>query len=136
MNYELETLGRKVKELHPDLASELMRKPKLTDTGLIPEIIKSHYQGKIEGKCAGRINDGKDVFIGAILQLYDPDVLSGWKRNLRRGIRSQLANLFDVSPTAISNHIKTLQGNWLIYRKYQEKVERLSNEIAEIYCKN
>lgn len=119
-------LGYKFRVLYPDLVQELERKPRLTDTSLIPQIIKSHY----------RTDDNRLIFMGAILNLYDPDVVGGWKRNLCRGIRSQLSDLFKVSPTAISNNVATVQNYMTIYKKFNDGVERLSNEIAEIYCKN
>lgn len=124
--YSLESnaiLGYKLRFLYPDLAKELERKPKLIDTSLIPQIIKSHY----------RPGDNRLIFIGAILYLYDPDVVEGWKRNLCRGIRSQLADFFKVSPTAISNNVTTVQGYMMTYKKFKDDVERLSNEIYAIH---
>lgn len=118
-------LGIKLRYLHPDLAQELERKPRLADTSLIPQIIKSHY----------RPDDDRMIFMGAIINLYDPDVVGGWKRNLCRGIRSQMSELFKVSPTAISNNVTAIQNYMMIYKKFNDGVERLSNEIAEIYCK-
>jgi hypothetical protein len=118
-------LGYKLRVLYPELVKELEKKPRLSDISAIPELIKTYYDP------ADRL-----VFLAVILNLYDPDVLAGWKRNLCRGIRSQLAELFDVSPTAISNTVGTAQNYMLIYKNFKDKVERLSNEIAEIYCKN
>jgi hypothetical protein len=116
-------LGRKVRTIYPDLARELEREPKLTDISLIPQIIKTHY----------RPSDDRFIFLGAILNLYDPDVLDGWKRNLCKGIRPKMAELFGVTHTAISNNVATIQNYMLIYKKFKDSVEQLSDEIEETY---
>jgi len=125
INYEI--LGRKVAELYPVITKELVRTPIFCDVSLLTEIHNQHFSDRKGAK-------SKLIFIGVILQLYDPDVLSGWKRNLCRGIRSQLAMLFNVSDTAISNNIQTVRNYYMIYKKFKTEVDYISDEISKQYA--
>lgn len=124
-------LGLKVRTLHPDLAEELLKSPRLKDAQLVPEIFNRVSEIDITGN---RYAFNKThLIVAVILHLYDPDVLEGWKRNLCRGVRSQLSACFDVCDTAISNNIMTVKNYYLTYRKFKEKVDLISDEIAEHY---
>lgn len=125
INYEI--LGRKVSELYPNIAKELVKSPQLCDISLIEEIHDQHFSDKQSAK-------SKLIFIAVILQLYDPDVLSGWKRNLCRGIRNHIAILFSVSDTAISNNIQTVRNYYAIYRKFKTEVDYFSDLISKEYA--
>jgi len=124
INYEI--LGRKVAELYPNITKELVKTPTLSDVTLLTEIYHQQFSIRSDAK-------SKLIFIGVILHLYDPDVLSGWKRNLCRGIRSQLAMLFNVSDTAISNNIQTVRNYYMIYKKFKTEVDYISEEISKQY---
>ena len=126
VNYEI--LGRKVAELYPDIAEKLIVSPVLSDTGFITEIKEIYFSDSQSTK-------SKLVFIAVILNLYDPDVLSGWKRNLCNGVRHILASLFGVSDTAISNNIQTVRNYYTIYRKFKTEVDYFSSEIGKEYAK-
>lgn len=129
INYEI--LGRKVAILHPDIAERLNSSPKLTDVLLVSEIFRRVSETELSGN---RYNfNHTHLIIGVILNLYDPDVLEGWKRNLCRGVRSQLALCFNVCDTAISNNIQTVRGYYLTYRKFKESVDYISAQISEEY---
>lgn len=126
-----ELIGYKLRALYPELAKELTSSQMLADLSLIPTIYETHF--KNAPKSEDERFNGRLIFVGVILKLYDPDTLEGWKRNMVKGIRNQLAGIIGVTPTAISNHIGTVQNYMLIYQKFKDKVENLSKEIAEVY---
>lgn len=125
INYEI--LGRKVSELYPEIAKELIKSPQLCDISLIEEIHDHHFSENQSAK-------SKLIFIAVILQLYDPDVISGWKMLCKSsGIRSKLAILLNVSCPQISNHIQTVRNYYTIYRKFKTEVDYFSDLITKQY---
>lgn len=124
-NYEI--LGRKVAELYPDIAQKLIVHSVLSDPELITELRELYFEHIDSTK-------SKLVFIALILNLYDPDVLTGWKRNLCKGVRHTLAGMFSVSDTAISNNIQTVRNYYAIYRKFKTEVDYFSSEISKVYA--
>ena len=123
-NYEI--LGRKVAELYPDIAQKLRVTSILIDPELITDIRERYFSSTDSTK-------SKLVFIAVILNLYDPDVLTGWKRNLCKGVRHCLASQFSVSDTAISNNIQTVRNYYTIYRKFKIEVDYFSEQISKDY---
>ena len=121
-----EILGRKVAELYPEIAEKLRVESKIKDLELISEIHDLYFNSTDSSK-------SKHIFIAIILNLYDPDVLTGWKRNLYKGVRHRLAGMFSVSDTAISNNIQTVRNYILIYRKFKTEVDYFSTEISKQY---
>lgn len=127
INYEI--LGRKVAELYPDIAEQLTVRARITDMELISEIHDQYLNSESSTK-------NKLIFIGIILSLYDPDVITGWKHNLCKGVRHRLASLFSVSDTAISNNIQNVRNYYAIYKKFKIEVDYISNEISQRYQNN
>ena len=125
INYE--TLGRKVAELYPDIAKQLIITPTLCELSLIPEIFSTHFKDSTE-------SNSRFVFIGVILSLYDPDVLTGFKTNLRYGVRSEIAKIFSVSDTVISHNLQIVRNYYMIYRKFKTSVDYISHQISEEYA--
>ena len=121
-----EILGRKVRELYPEIAEKLTVIAALSDLELITDIHDQYFSSEQSTK-------SKLIFVSVILNLYDPDVLSGWKRNLCKGVRHRLASMFCVSDTAISNNIQTVRNYYTIYRKFKTEVDYFSKEISKQY---
>lgn len=119
-----ETLGRKVAELHPDIAKQLVVIPTLCDLSFISQIFDAKFRESKEP-------NARFVFIGVILSLYDPDVLSGWKSNLKCGIRKKLANIYSVDDTVISHNLQTVRNYYMIYRNFKKSVDYISSQIKE-----
>ena len=125
-NSDYTILGRKVVSIYPEIAKNLTIEPLLSDLRLIPLIFE-----KMPLKCE---KDARFIFIGVILSLYDPDVLNGFKTNLRYGVRGELAKIFKISETVISHNLQTVRNYYMIYRKFKTSVDYISHQISEEYA--
>ena len=120
INYEI--LVRKVKKHYPHIYEELI---------LIPEVMDFNYINTVFdyfvsiGKNPRKIGDNKLIFIAVIVKLYDPDVFSGDKKNLRNGLRAKLAMVLHSEPSTISHGLKTSKNYFEIYVLFREEVNTI-----------
>lgn len=122
-NYE--TLGRKLTKLYPHIAQQLSPiKPIFSDICIIKEIWERLCNEKYE-------YSSRAIFIGVVLNLYDPEVLAGFKLKLKTGIRSELAFILNSKETIISHNIRTVKNYYEIYSDFKKTVDSISTQITE-----
>ncbi|MFT4222907.1 hypothetical protein [Dysgonomonas sp.] len=110
-------------------------KPTLTDLNHIPllyewykEIVAGIKDFSDEEKA-----EYKQVFLFCILMLYCPRVLMG--EPLSRGIREYLANLFDRSPSHVSNLIGDIAFYYKQYTQFKKNCDHVLSEIEILVAK-
>ena len=91
------------------------------------EIFNIHFKDQSD-------SNSRYTFIAVILSLYDPDILQGWKVNLKYGIRKQIALLYSVDETVISHNLQTVRNYYAIYRNFKKSVDYISDQIKEQYA--
>lgn len=105
-------------------------KPQLSDTRMIPEIyiLLRNISEELENFPNG--NRARQRFLFVLTLLYSPGTLFG--DLLVRGVRDMLAQVFEVSPQAISNSLQTV---WFLYRTYKDFRDDVDYLYAEILMK-
>lgn len=122
---DYEILGRKLTKLYPDIAKQLSPiKPIFSDICKI--------KGIWERLCNEKYDySSREIFIGVVLNLYDTEVLAGFKLKLKTGIRSELAFVLNSKETIISHNIRTVKNYYEIYSDFKKTVDCISTQIAE-----
>ncbi len=127
MEPDYELLGRKLVSNYPAIAKDLIQHPVLYDMSLVPLIAEHVFNHKILiGKTK---TEKKEYLVAIILMLYDPEMLSGFKRRMRTGLRSELNKIIAGCPTVISNIYRKVEILLKVYKDFNSEVERIVDEI-------
>ena len=110
------------------LESQIL-KPELTEVSHIPTLFEFY------NKITSDVNDYPDkesaeykqIFLYSILMLYCPRALMG--EHLSRGIREHLANLFDRSPSHVSNLISGITFYYERYTKFRHNCDHILSQM-------
>ncbi len=133
-NIDYEILGKKVLEKYPYIAKELIETPTLNNLELLPEILQTIQEEKGTPISKKQHTDFRMIVTAVIVKLYDPEIFSGYKRNLRHGLRQSLSNQMNCSPTQISHLLKSVRDYLSIYSDFAQEVIYLYEKIRKEYA--
>ena len=69
-------------------------------------------------------------FVAIVVKHVDPTYCRS-KKNLKKGVRDELAELFACDATHISHILKNVKDYLIIYKEFRYRVEYLYTEIFE-----
>lgn len=124
---------RKVQQQYPEIASRLVEQPVLSDVNEITDLyqIFTSLVRFPDNPKSSEIADFRTLFIAVTLRLYDPDYVNGYKKKVRNGLRSMIANLFRVDFNYVSNLFALAVARVQIYKSMADNVDRLYSIILQ-----
>lgn len=110
-------------------------KPTLTELNHIPTLFEFYNEitSSVNDYPDKESAEYKQIFLYSILMLYCPRALMG--EHLSRGIREHLANLFDRSPSHVSNLISGITFYYKQYTQFKENCDHVLSEIEILVAK-
>lgn len=130
INYEI--LGKKLVEKYPVIAKELIAQPLIYDLSKLDSIKQIIYSDPI--LLNKTQSEKKEYFVAVTLKLYDPDHLNGYKK-IRKGLRREITNLFNCSPSLISNLSKKVTILLTVYKDFENEVNYFADRISKEFAK-
>ncbi len=121
---ELSELKKRIEQLEGEIL-----KPQLTDLQHIPMLYDwyKNIASEIKDFPEKDSTEYKQVFLFCILILYCPRALSDGF--MIRGLRQNIAILFDLSPSHISNVIKNISFYYKSYSSFRNQCDTVLAEI-------
>lgn len=122
---------KKVEMLYPEIASEVVRIPILSDTSFIPELHRrfSDVVNSSVTTKGSELNELRALFIGVALKLYDPDYVDGFKSKVMNGLNDEFSQLFGIEKSTCSWWISQVVGRIRIYKEMGEAVQEIYAEL-------
>lgn len=107
-------------------------KPELTDLRRIPSLYSQYHEiaSEITDFYEKDSTEYRQVFLYCILMLYCPRAFA--EQFLIRGLRRELAILFSLSPSNISNMIKDISFYYKMYTKFRNGCDCALSELNEL----
>jgi len=135
-NKTLLYVARRLSKEAPDVFTKYIDKPALSDISELQDII--HFLESEEGLYEtffflpfSERNEFVFLAIAVITLLYDPGYLRGHKNLLVRGLRDQLAAIFDLKPNSISAKLSAIKIQLEIYPFFSKRVYGLASEYLK-----
>lgn len=121
-------VGRKLRELNPELFAEMAQVNTITDINRIGELHKLFSSLKRDSNCKAINVDNRRVFIYVVLMLMDKDVLL-CRKKAKKGLSMRLGQVLVVPTSRISIHIAELNAQLKIYPKFAQECEEMYQKI-------
>lgn len=132
MEPDYKLIYNKLKATYPKIAEELEPKNPAMDNYLISAYLPAFC--RVTGVTLEEItkrgnNRPRELFLGVCVLVFDPEYVFGFKKKIRKGLRSKIASEFGIEERVISYNLKKVKDFIVIYDSFRNEIEHIYYQV-------